>query len=429
MQDTARDITVLGAGIVGVSTSLHLQQRGWDVTLIDRGSPGQATSFGNAGVICPASMVPMNSPDLHLQLASLIGNGTGALRYNVRYLASHLGWLLAFLQASKTRAARETSLALHELTSRALDEHKALMQRAGNMNRLSEGEWLKLYRRQPHANSSAFFDELMQECGMQTTTLDPNAIRELEPALKPIFAQGKLLPGCGFVNNPGALVSEYAQQFVSDGGSLIHSDITAVTDSHDGYRLESASGALSASRLVIAAGPWSADVLDTLSLKVPLAIERGYHAHYTLQPESEALGRSVHDVDGAYIMGPMEQGLRVTTGVDLNHRDAPSNLTQLKLAEPRVREAIKLGEQTTQPIWRGARPTLPDSRPMIGAVPGRPSLWVNFGHQHIGLMTGPICGRLLAQSISGEPEEVNLQPFNPARWIQDRTRRKSMFGR
>jgi len=121
----------------------------------------------------------------------------------------------------------------------------------------------------------------------------------------------------------------------------------------------------------------------------------------------------------------MEHGIRVTTGVELNQQDAPSNLSQLKLVEPRVREAIKINDQTEQAIWRGARPTLPDSRPMIGPVPGR----FNFGHQHIGLMTGPISGRLLAQLISDEPEEVDLQPFRPGRWLHDRARKRSIFGR
>ena len=44
-------ILVLGAGMVGTCTALHLQQRGFDVTLVDRRSPGQETSMGNAGLI------------------------------------------------------------------------------------------------------------------------------------------------------------------------------------------------------------------------------------------------------------------------------------------------------------------------------------------------------------------------------------------
>ena len=43
-------ILVLGAGMVGTCTALHLQQRGFDVVLVDRRAPGQETSFVKAGL-------------------------------------------------------------------------------------------------------------------------------------------------------------------------------------------------------------------------------------------------------------------------------------------------------------------------------------------------------------------------------------------
>ena len=103
------DITVIGAGAVGVSTAIHLQRRGWRVTLIERGEPGGETSYGNAGVIAPASMVPLNNPDLHPLLAGLLANRSAALRHDPHHVLRNLGWVLAFLNASKTRAASVTS--------------------------------------------------------------------------------------------------------------------------------------------------------------------------------------------------------------------------------------------------------------------------------------------------------------------------------
>ncbi|MGG1949488.1 FAD-dependent oxidoreductase, partial [Trinickia sp. NRRL B-1857] len=44
------DVIVLGAGIVGVSCAIHLQDRSRRVALLDRGAPGDGTSFGNAGL-------------------------------------------------------------------------------------------------------------------------------------------------------------------------------------------------------------------------------------------------------------------------------------------------------------------------------------------------------------------------------------------
>jgi len=50
-QTRQADVIVLGAGIIGVSTALHLQERGRTVLLVDRGEPGAETSHGNAGLI------------------------------------------------------------------------------------------------------------------------------------------------------------------------------------------------------------------------------------------------------------------------------------------------------------------------------------------------------------------------------------------
>ncbi|BCQ61044.1 hypothetical protein PBOI14_27940 [Pseudomonas sp. Boi14] len=53
---------VLGAGIVGVSSALHLQARGRQVVLLDRQPPGNGTSHGNAGLIERASVIPYAFP-------------------------------------------------------------------------------------------------------------------------------------------------------------------------------------------------------------------------------------------------------------------------------------------------------------------------------------------------------------------------------
>ena len=63
MAELKADVLVLGAGMVGVSAALHLQQRGRDVILVDRHElAGEETSFGNAGLIECASVFPYMFP-------------------------------------------------------------------------------------------------------------------------------------------------------------------------------------------------------------------------------------------------------------------------------------------------------------------------------------------------------------------------------
>ncbi|MCY1310706.1 D-amino acid dehydrogenase [compost metagenome] len=114
----------------------------------------------------------------------------------------------------------------------------------------------------------------------------------------------------------------------------------------------------------------------------------------------------------------MAQGLRLTTGVELNAQHAPPRPAQLNAAERAAREALALGERTAEPDWLGSRPTLPDSRPMVGECPGQPGVWLALGHQHIGFSTGPGTGELLAQLMLGESTTIDPSPFRPERFLR-----------
>ena len=57
-------ILVIGAGIVGLSTAIWLQRAGRKVIVLDRIGPAGGTSYGNAGVLASASVVPVTVPGL-----------------------------------------------------------------------------------------------------------------------------------------------------------------------------------------------------------------------------------------------------------------------------------------------------------------------------------------------------------------------------
>jgi D-amino-acid dehydrogenase len=112
----------------------------------------------------------------------------------------------------------------------------------------------------------------------------------------------------------------------------------------------------------------------------------------------------------------VQAGLRLSTGVELTERDAPANRAQLELAEAALREAFPVGG-LSGPDWLGSRPTLPDCRPMIGEAPRHPGLWLAFGHQHIGLSTGPGTAQVLASLMLREQSPIDARPFRAERFI------------
>ncbi|MET3379879.1 NAD(P)/FAD-dependent oxidoreductase [Variovorax paradoxus] len=414
-------VAILGAGIVGVSCALELQRRGHEVTLFDRTAPGRETSYGNAGVIARSSLMPFNHPGLWSVLPKLLKNTAASFRYDPAFLAKNLSWAVRFLASARASVFQETTTALDALIRLSTSEHRRLLVEAGAAHRLRTNGWLFLYRSEEGFAGSRLSRETFDRFGVATRVLDAKELSDLEPHLKPLFPRALWIQDTDSVDSPGRVVEAYARLFVSRGGQVRQASIGGIgySDSADAWQLREESGSVhEASKVVLALGPWTREFAKkSLGISVPMAFERGYHMHYSAVGNA-SLGRPVYDTGGAYVLSPMEQGLRLSTGVQLAQRDAPKNFVQLELAERAAREAFPLDSRLEPEAWMGSRPTLPDSRPIVGECPQRPGLWLAFGHQHIGFNTGPGTARLLASLMHGEPCDIDPLPFAPGRFLR-----------
>ncbi len=98
---------VLGGGMVGVSTALHLQSRGWSVVLVDRKDPGRETSYGNAGIIQSEAVRPYAMPHDISGLFDIAAGLTNDVHYDLASLPHHLRPLMQYWWNSFPGAARE----------------------------------------------------------------------------------------------------------------------------------------------------------------------------------------------------------------------------------------------------------------------------------------------------------------------------------
>lgn len=412
-----RSVAVLGAGMVGVSCALALQQRGLPVVLVDRQAPGQGTSYGNAGVFATSSVIPFNHPQIWRSLPRLLGNRSAQFRYRLPVLLRRLPWLARFLWHARPAAFQETARALHALIGLSIGQHKTWMQQAGVYHRLRAQGWLVLHRQPAPASTTAWSRSIFDQLGISYECLGAAEIKDLEPALRPIFSHGLWLKDSASVDDPAAVVQAYANLFAARGGQVLRHSALSVSKSSGTWKIDlSAHDVLNVTDVVVALGPWSASfLLQHLNLRVPLAYERGYHQHFSLLG-AHALSRPFYDAAGAYVASPMDQGLRLSSGVEFNDLDAGPQIEQWQQAESAAREAMELGPAQEPARWLGSRPSLPDSRPMIGESRRHPRLWMAFGHQHIGLSTGAGTGEVLADLVCGRMPSISAKPFCPSRF-------------
>jgi glycine/D-amino acid oxidase-like deaminating enzyme len=408
------DVAVLGAGMVGVATANAARQRGLNVVLVDRREPGSETSHGNAGILSSGSIFPLNMPSLWRKLPHYLTNRDPALRWNPAWALRNARWVAGFLANASSAQTKPRATALHGLIAASLKVHRDWIVKAGAPQRIRETGWLKAWRSDAVAAAKAE-QAALADYGIKSEVLDRQAISALEPGILPVFSVGLLHTETASVDSPGAVVKAYAEMFAGSGGEIRRADIMAIAPEGEGWRVVLSDGPLRARHVVVALGPWSKEVLRPLGYRVPLGFERGYHQHFKPNAAHPLL-RPIHDSEAGFLVTPVEQGLRITTGVELIDRDAPSSFAQLDAVVPLARGLVEFGEAVGEP-WRGSRPTLPDSLPMIGPAPRHRGLWLAFGHQHIGFTTGAGTGLAIAAMISGEPPPFDVAPFSPRRYL------------
>jgi D-amino-acid dehydrogenase len=408
------DVAVLGAGIVGISAGIAARQRGLSVVVIDRREPGSETSYGNAGILSSGSILPLNKPSLWSALPGYLGNTSAALRWDPMWVMRNLDWVARFLGNAVPSRTRPRAVALNGLIGASLKLHREWIVKANAGQRIRETGWLKAWR--SDATQTAKQEQaFLAEFGIKSDLLDRQAISALEPNILPVYKTGLLHSQTASVDSPGNVVKAYAQMLKGLGGEIRQSDIRAIEPEDSGWRIVLGDRTVAARHVVVALGPWSADLLRPLGYRVPLAVERGYHQEFTPNP-ARPLQRPIHDAEGSFLMSPMENGIRVTSGVELTDRDAPSSFAQLDMVVPMARGVIEFGSAVAEP-WRGARPTLPDSLPMIGSAPRHQGLWLGFGNQHIGFTTGPATGAAIAAMIAGDRPSFDASACAPGRYI------------
>lgn len=413
------DILVLGAGMVGVSCALHLQARGRSVALLDRREPGLETSYGNAGIIQREAIEPYALPRSLGFLLSGLGNHRIDVRYHASAVLRLIGPLWSYYRNSGGSRYRAISREYETLIARSLDTHDELMRAAGAEALIAGRGYLTLFRSARELRECFQNADQRARSGVQHVKLSAADVAREEPGLQGPFAGAVRWTDPVAIRSPGDLVQAYARLFTERGGSVhLGEAMTLRRTDNGGWQVETARGTtLRADQAVVALGPWTTRLTERFGYQVPLIPKRGYHLHYTRLPD-RPLNHSIIDGDHGFVVAPMKDGLRLTTGAELAWPDAPRTPGQIDAAERVARRAFPLGERVEAQPWMGTRPCLPDMKPVFGPVPNVDRLWCAFGHGHQGFTLGPITGELLAAMMTGHAPRVAVQPFSPARFTQ-----------
>src|SRR5688572_4856676 len=408
-------ITVIGAGIVGMSTAATLRRDGHEVTVVTAHPTGEYTSFGNAGMLNNSGCVPQAMPGVLWKVPGYLTDPLGPLVVRPSYWLKAMPWLLRFIANANEKQAEHASKALYSLIKDTVPVYEELARYAGSPDLIRRSGYLVAYETEKSYRGDALTWKLRRDRGVETEVLDAAAVRKLVPQLAPRYVMGVLVPDQGYVANPERLTKALAARFQQDGGRVLQRKVLDLD--HDGQRvrgLATDAGPVPVENLVICAGVHSGELAEKLHEPVPIEAERGYHVTYS-DPGLQ-IPLPVHVSEAKVFVTPMEMGVRIAGQAEFAGIYAEPNYQRAEVLETHMKRMFPGARATDSTRWMGRRPSMPDSLPVIGASKKQSNVYYAFGHGHLGLCAGAPTGRLIADLVGGRRPAIDLSPFRVDRF-------------
>ncbi|MCP1313740.1 MULTISPECIES: glycine oxidase ThiO [unclassified Halomonas] len=358
------DFLIIGGGVIGMMTALQLADAGQRVRIVERGACGREASWAGGGIVSPLYPWRYPTPISELSRWSEGAYPTLALRL--------------FEETGIDPEYRQKGL----LYLSVEDDDAALA-------------WARRLGKPLERVSSAF-------------------VREKEPRAGVNDEQGALwMPTLGSVRNPRlgqalrarlaamprVTLSEHqdVEGFVERGGQVI-----GVKTSQGEYQAE---------RIVLCAGAWTATLLATLGITVPIRPVRGQMIAYQAP---KGLVERVVLKNGRYVI-PRGDGLLLvgSTLEEAGFDKATDEHARASLEKSAEEIVPALAGYPVTHHWAGLRPGSPGGVPFIGAIPGQQRLYINAGHYRNGLVLAPASTHLLVDTLLDRPPLIDPAPFAP----------------
>ncbi|MBW2092971.1 MAG: FAD-dependent oxidoreductase, partial [Deltaproteobacteria bacterium] len=179
------------------------------------------------------------------------------------------------------------------------------------------------------------------------------------------------------------------------------------TESSKILTVHTTKGSFKPGQIVLAGGAWSPELAKNLGIRLPIQPAKGYSLTYKKSEDSPLIPLMLSEA--AVAVSPLAETIRFSGTLELAGWNQSVNQRRVNAIMKKIREYIPGAEDLELvEIWRGFRPCLPDSLPIIGRTDRCKNLILATGHATIGMVLGPVTGKLVSQLAAYETPEINL---------------------
>lgn len=395
-----KTVAIIGAGIIGLMSAYELKRCGYDVVIVDKGSPGGGCSLRNTGWITLSLSRPLPGPDVILASLRWLFKSDSPLFIQPTAVLRLAPWLIGFWCYCNRDAFRRGVAALASLAKGTMAAFDSLRAQGLEFEMYENGLLYVSFDERVLENKMLELAELGELGFTSPTVLTKSEVRDLEPNLSPEIVGGILVAGERHIR-PESLNSALVDWLRSTGVRVVSDEeVTGFVLDDTSVRAALTNGdKIEADKFVLSAGVATGALVRKLHTRLPLVAGKGYSL--TLHGTRNHLSRPIYFEEARIAVSQFGQDLRFAGTMELSNLNNGLEIQRLHGIERSARRCLRDWEGRRATYWAGLRPLTPDGLPVIGRLPKYENVVVATGHGMLGVTLAPSTAREVTALIAG----------------------------
>ena len=412
-------VHIIGGGIIGLSSAWFLRKEGFEVTVVDARDLQEGTSHGNAGMIVPSHFIPLAAPGVIAKGIKWMFSPKSPFYIKPRLSLELLEWLWTFYRSCSPSHVERSMPVLRDYNLWSKQLYRELAAQPEFEFCFEQKGILMLFKEAKTEAEEFELADQAAELGLEAQKLSAEATQSLEPGLKLDVRGSVYFPGDAHLY-PNLLIRQLTAALKDQGVEFLTGATVTDFNAQNGKitQLNLSNGQrIPTTRVVLAAGSWSAGLMKKLGLKLLLQDGKGYSV--TLASPDKRPGIPSLLSEAKVAVTPMGDDLRIGGTLEIsNFSPQVDRLRFQGIMEslPRYYPELHPGWQDLSKVWHGYRPCSPDGLPYMGFSKKYDNLLLATGHAMMGLSLGPATGKMVADLMAGRQPAVKVDLFDPARF-------------